>query len=301
MAMSEVDSFIGKFKQLSLSGISASLNLSTSEGKTTVCLKAEFDFVKQSPTFRFNGNERSPSYYRRRTRRQDMRQQAEVFDHKEEAEEAFNDIEKTVTKAEKPAEKMDSKAEKPFEKIVTEAEKSCFEEDISIDGVNMDDVISIEKVVSDVVTDKSVVVDSKRFDETEVDALSQDHDKCTSNMVENRAENASSHTVLVHATAALKNCPNATVDSATMDAVLGIINSSDHVRRYLEAISIGNIRNRPMWRGSSKFMHEVEISLQVIKSSLWEPARSFIWKNIGTSLWTLHDGTQLTFTRIHQK
>ena len=170
-----------------------------------------------------------------------------------------------------------------------------------IDGVNMDDLISTEKVVSDVVTDKSVAVDSKKFDETEVDALSQDHDKCTSNIVENRAENASSHTVLVHATAALKNCPNATVDSATLDAVLGIINGSDHVGRYLQAISHGNIRNRPMWRGSSKFMHEVEISLQVIKSSLWEPARSFIWKNIGTSLWTLHDGTQLTFTRIHQK
>ena len=148
-----------------------------------------------------------------------MRQQAEVFDHKEEAEEASNNMEKTVTKAEKPVEKMDSKAEKPCDKIVTEAEKSCFEEDIAIVGDNMDDVIPIEKVVSDVVSDKSGVVDSKRFDEIEVDALTQDHDKCTSNIFENGAENASSHTVLVHATAALKNCPNATVDSATLDAV----------------------------------------------------------------------------------
>ena len=85
-----------------------------------------------------------------------------------------------------------------------------------------------------------VAVDNKEFYDTEVNVLSQDNDKCALNKVEDGTESASCHTVLVHPNAALKNCRNSTVNvnDITVDA--------DHARRYLKAIFVGNIKNRPM-------------------------------------------------------
>ena len=107
--------------------------------------------------------------------------------------------------------------------------------------------------------------------------------------------------VLVYATAALSNCPHSTVDDMTLSAISEILNSKDHLRNNMYSIEFCNIRNRPMYRGSIQYMHEVEISLKVMKNRLWKSARSYLWKNIGTSSWTLLDGTQVSFIKIHQK
>ena len=195
---------------------------------------------------------------------------------------------------------MDTRAEKPVVKDFTQTKMSNLKEENAVKIIDVDVVRSAKKVVSGDVTDNSAAVDTEKSHYTNVNAFSQDDGKCILDIVDNGTENAQSNTVLVNATAALKNCPNSTDDDVTVNAILEVISSNGHVQRNLKAISVGNIRNRPMWRGSTKFMHEVEISLEVIKSNLWEPVRSFIWKNIGTSSWTLPDGTQLAFFSIHQ-
>ena len=106
---------------------------------------------------------------------------------------------------------------------------------------------------------------------------------------------------LVYATISHKNCPHSTVNDATLAAVSKILSSKEHLRSNLKSFEYGNIRNRPMYRGSKHYMHEIEISLKVFKSKLMESARSYLWKNLGTSSWSMIDGTQVTFFKIHKK
>ena len=106
--------------------------------------------------------------------------------------------------------------------------------------------------------------------------------------------------VCVHAIASLQNSSYNIVDDGTLGSILEIVNNKEHLRRNIHEVNIGNIRNRQMYR-STHFEHEVELSILVKKNYLWESARSYLWKNLGTSTWTLHDGTQVSFKRIHQK
>jgi len=59
-----------------------------------------------------------------------------------------------------------------------------------------------------------------------------------------------------------------TVNDTTLDAVSKI----EDLRSNLKSFEFGNIRNRPMYRGSIHYMHEIEMSLKVFKSKLGEPA-----------------------------
>ena len=158
--------------------------------------------------------------------------------------------------------------------------------------------------------------------EVDVDILSSNEtEKCTTPTVELPVEQATdilplgnengsynnrniekdTSVALVYATAALKYCPHSIVDEVTLDAISKIFSSKEHLRNNISSFQFGNIRNRPMYRGAIQYMHEVEFSLKVMKNKLWEPARSYVWKNLGTSCWTLHDGTEVTFNKIHQK
>ena len=126
MASLELDSFVGKFKQLSLTGISATLNLETIGGKTTVCLKAEIGFLESTRGFGGNVHVRTPCYNRRRFYKQ------EVINHKEsslptEAEQASDIEEKTITKAMKPEEnitKVNTESQDKEPRVQREAEQA---------------------------------------------------------------------------------------------------------------------------------------------------------------------------------
>ena len=106
--------------------------------------------------------------------------------------------------------------------------------------------------------------------------------------------------VMVYATALLKNAPFSRVEDDTLRSISEIVRCKDHLLRNIENSEFADIRNRPM-RCSFQFMHQVNIVVSVKKSILWETARSYVWKNLGSSSWTLHDGTEVSLIRIHQK
>ena len=93
MATVELDSFVEKFKHLSFSGITATLNLETNKGNTSVCLKAEIGSL--TPSCGFGINARTPGYYPRRLYKNRNNQKS--FEHKE-AEEASSTAEKMCSK-----------------------------------------------------------------------------------------------------------------------------------------------------------------------------------------------------------
>ena len=322
MASSELDSFVGKFKQLSLTGISATLNLETIGGKTTVCLKAEIGFLES--TRGFGGNVRTPGYNRRRFYKQ------EVINHKEsslptEAEQATDIEEKTIIKAMKPEEnitKVNTESQDKEPRVQREAEQASStngevvskavkpEHDMQIylqqHGINVNDAAhelslnrcnkEVTKVLAMKETDIDISTDNLTAEQADGSMPLEDDSglKCKNNGNDNSV-------ALVYATPALKDCPHSIVEDLTLDAISKILSSKEHLRDNLKSFEFGNIRNRPMFRGSSKYMHEVEISLKVMKNRLWKSARSYLWKNLGTASWSLHDGTQVTFIKIHQK
>ena len=75
MAISELDSFVEKFKQLSLAGITAFLNFDTNKRNTTVCLKAEIGLL--TPTRGFIRKPRTPAYNQRSFYKQEVKNERE--------------------------------------------------------------------------------------------------------------------------------------------------------------------------------------------------------------------------------
>ena len=134
------------------------------------------------------------------------------------------------------------------------------------------------------------------FDET--GAVACDTDTTENVNLKDQSVRAEEETSLVHVTALLQNSPHATVKDECLKAILEILNNKEHVRENISDIIIGNIFNQKTY---AAFNHRVEILLHVKKSRLWERAQRYIWKHIGTCRWSLPDGTQISFNKIHQK
>jgi hypothetical protein len=72
-----------------------------------------------------------------------------------------------------------------------------------------------------------------------------------------------------------------------------------HLKRNIETFTFGNISNWDLGNGRHK--HQIQVILQVKIAQLWESARSYLWRHLGTSTWTLKDGTEASLIRIHQR
>ena len=294
--MMELDSFVIKFKQLCAKRISATLNVEACDGITTVSLKAELGNATEADSLNVK-RQRSPSYFRRRFERQEAKTRSESkFFSQIQAAEAFTTDEKKVSEAEKPDDILDEI--KTEDILKNEIVAKC---DTFLDGSNeevSDEVMPVVEIGSTLNKSSTVKTD---------DVMALDISKRNAGALNDTTEiekceelNAADDTVLVHATASLRNAPFNRVEDDILGSISEIIHCKDHLRRNIQKVQFADIRNRPM-RDRNRFMHEVDILINVNKSNLWEPARSYLWKNLGSSSWTLHDGTEVSLIRIHQK
>ena len=105
---------------------------------------------------------------------------------------------------------------------------------------------------------------------------------------------------LIHVTVSLKNSPQCRVDNACQNSIFKIMDSKEHLKRNIIKGKVEAIRNTGS--NDDKYEHEVDMFLQVRTGSLWEPARTYIWKHLGNgSSWKLQDGTEVLFVKIHRK
>ena len=103
---------------------------------------------------------------------------------------------------------------------------------------------------------------------------------------------------LVYATAVLVNSPDNHVTKNYIDKIK-IIDSKDHLQRNIEDFKFGNIST---WGfGSQNYKHQIQVIIQVKTAYLWESPKGYLWRHLGTSSWTLQDGTDVSLFRIHQK
>ena len=299
MAVSELDSFLGKFKQLCLAGISATLNVDCQHGKTLIDLKAELTF-KPAQNF-VNEKPRNPAYYRRKSRRLTSRL-TDGFKSNEAEIVSSGDEKVDVTKEEDDKVdviKVDAKATE-VEKVDTLLlmKDDCQDNLVTPSNVNgnknVSNELSTEDLCDTLSIDNQIITSENCESSVKVGSESLEKDDMVKEYM------SESDIVCVHAIASLQNSSHNIVDDVTLGSILEIVSNKEHLRRNIHEVNVGNIRNRQMYR-STKFEHEVELSVQVKKNDLWESARSYLWKNLGTSIWTLHDGTQVSFRRSHQK
>jgi hypothetical protein len=286
MDITEVDSFIQKFKQLWKSGYSAHLDLDTHSGKAWVGLRVRLGHVPgpfhhqvQQPRTRTRD---SPSRQRRRARRAAARKEnaKEAVGKSTEAEEANA----STIAAEKAAE--DSKAE---ESIVCVAA-----EEATVNDEN--------KQVSDVDDFDETAVNGENITETFGETEKQDENEGTvdaSNIVDeicpdevyNNEEAKSANIVVVHAVATFENSPNDTLGQDDIISLQKYIHSEEHLQRNISKVELQQISR---W--------EVSTKLFVLTNNLWEGPRSYVWKHLGgQNFWDRSNGTKIKLVKIHVK
>ena len=74
-----------------------------------------------------------------------------------------------------------------------------------------------------------------------------------------------------------------------LDALENIVNAKkDYSKRNVVDIELS--RFRTMKSQNSLFTHELPVIFKVNAAYLWETARSYLFKHLGSSQWTIQDG-----------
>jgi len=322
----ELNTFIVKFKQLWKSGLTAHLDLDSSNGKAWVGLRLHLGDAPGPdhhsggghPVKTHDKSRNSPAKQRRRERRAALRENEniEVMEKvvKESAfEEKASDGEKEETADEVETEVRDSSAkedsetieieEKVDDEIVVEVQNSS-----EIEGTetfeNVNDLNNVNEIIETTEKAESVNVgceSGKDVEKSSNDAKESLNQPKVNDVTEvsDSGKETMSEVVEVFATANLDNSTRDRVFKDQIDSISQIIDYKEHLRRNIEGFKFGNIST---WELSDKkFKHQIQVSLKVKTGQLWESARSYLWRHLGSSTWTLQDGTEFSLTRIHQR
>ena len=327
MALTELDTFVQKFKQLWKSGQDAHLDLESHNGKAWVGLRLQLGDEPGPPqrTSKLPKTKCSPSRDRRRLRRAAERVNGD------EAEQAHGDD------AEKASESFDEKNEDTEEALQIIVENSeTVEEAENVEK----DVVKEENVVNNVEEAENVEKDVEKSEDLEGNLLdiankkpdvaaarSSDVAEHVTNIVEDATEHTSgsvedetghentavgtttepykeepsqiSSIVTVYATAVVSNSIMNKVTEKEVRALSSIIQSKDHLLRNIKYIDYRLIRTTQIDYG--KYEHSLGVELDVDTTNLWENARSYLYHHLGRDTWTLGDHTNISLIRIHQK
>ena len=81
-------------------------------------------------------------------------------------------------------------------------------------------------------------------------------------------------------------------------SVFSIMDSKDHLKRNIAKATVVSTKSSVE---NSTNKHEMEMIVLVHTHSLWEHPRNYLSKHLGSSQWTLQDGSKVSFSKIHQK
>ena len=165
-ADTEIESFLTKFKCLCSSGINASLNISSSQGKAIVTLHAEIGFLTKPTNVPHTGTpvvkHRSPAYHRRIARRHATRQFTDNINSSNEAEEAsiVDNVDTNVHVAVKPATVDDAVTQSEIASGIesVQAEQDCNDSNVEhIENIEDDEELSKDEVERDRLVEEVII------------------------------------------------------------------------------------------------------------------------------------------------
>jgi len=309
-AMAELDSFIGKYKQLWKNGCDVTLTLKSVAGKATISLDLSLDDMPSAGLIQqteapFTVLNSSNSRERRRKRR-------EAHFHENVAvNKAGNDN----ILCENGVVAHDLKYSNS--EIKVECEEDLMVESISQDNTttHMGDLVkgiedenaqncrvdqsSTEEAfsTSDIKEDDnrhSDVINGTGVDDTKSvtsDVKTTDNDANTEDVVRGPIYES------VHATAEIKCCKTS-VTEVEINALNCILKSRDHLVRNIRGVESGacqSVRDK-----DNGYRHLLPLVFTVDTTHLWENSRSYVYHHLGRDTWT-KDGTEIRLIRIHRK
>lgn len=297
--MSELDSFILKFKHLWKTGHDAHLDIEAKAGKAWVgirlCLADEPGPLHQPVNL---PKTISRSRDRRRKRREAEREEniktesatEKVAAVTDTIEEKSNEI--VVTEAAEidlDSEEMNL-AEKAKEDVQTNSKATAAEASDIIEGASSEgnDFVKPEEEKE---SEDEKIADEKEIVEIEVSS--------EVNETETDAKPVRPAVETVYSTAVIGETDASSVTNDQLNAVLSIIRGKEHLRRNIASVNIGSVQTYQLRGG--KFEHQLQIMIHVNTASLWENSRSYLFHHLGRDTWNLSDGTEICIKRIHQK
>ena len=85
-----------------------------------------------------------------------------------------------------------------------------------------------------------------------------------------------------------------------LDLLEQIINAKDHLKRNIVDLKLSRSKSRKL-SNSVLFTHELPVVFKVNVLSLWESAQSYLIKHLGSSQWTMPDGTKVSSRRLDEE
>ena len=268
------DFFISKFKQLWKSGVGAHLDLDSHAGQAWVGLCVRLGHLPEpelQPTNSLKRRQKTrngPSRQRRRARRAAEKQEVEeIIEHSQDTEESIAveapDIESDI---------VENSVTLGDEAIEVDLESSAEKADPPEEGI-------IEQVSSE--SDQTAVI--KETAENEVVAV--------------RTE---SELVSIYATAVVEDSPYATLANEELESLYRFIASKEHLVKNIADAQACHLSSREF--RNFKYKHTVEVKIIVKTANLWEGARKYIWRHLGSeNTWTRGNGSKISLVKIHQK
>lgn len=281
----ELDSFVSKFRHLWRIGCDAHLDINAHAGQAWLGLHVRLGHapgpLHQDPTNHFNKSRNSPSRQRRRERRAAARKEAvaaqvtrtEGQDVASENTDTNIDIIEEVTETDVSREKLSDEVTQ-YESAEEAREKG---EKDSEEHKNVEGKVS-EK-------------------ENELHEGKETSNATSANTSEH-SETVVPPVVTIHATAVIDESPNSALTEEEFRSLGKIIQSKDHLVNNIENIEYSYLSTKEF---RTKFKHTVGLVIFVKTCNLWEGARSYIWKHLGRDTWSLNNGSEVNFVRIHQK
>ena len=270
----EIESFIVKFKQLWKAGHTAHLDMDVCAGQAWIGLKMQLGNSEQL----YHAKPKSSARERRRMKRASMSKNipTSVASQSEEGV-PFNHATENVVP--EPLVKVTT------ESVVLEASDVAATENVVLE---VDD--NIEQVDDEMKVHESFTEENHEQDEVD----GGENAEIPFPKVDN-----DSRTALIYGTVVFDNSPSHKLQQQNIDKLGNIIRSKDHLPKNIVTISFGDHRSWTLQ--DSRFKHEIPIMFRVNTSNLWQSARTYIWKHLGTSTWNLQDGTRISLVRIHHK
>ena len=300
MALSELDTFVLKFKQLWKSGQDAHLDLESHAGKAWVGLRlrlGEEPGPSQKPS-KLPKATSSPSRDRRRLRR--AAERVKVFDNEHEAEEASTQNDEKDKVAE---EVLEPKVENREAAVEAENEEQELVNQVSEEQNDLALLTSEEppeKVNGNNSEEDPVANASSSTDDVTVHEIEtiETSDAATNPMKEEPSQPPP--IVTVYATAVFGNSSKDRVTETEIGALSSVLRSKDHLCRNIKYLDYRNIRTTYL-ENLRKYEHSLQVEIDIDTANLWENARSYLYHHLGKDSWTLGDETNMSLIRIHQK
>ena len=104
----------------------------------------------------------------------------------------------------------------------------------------------------------------------------------------------------IYATATFSQCPNVQLTQDDLVSLHHFITSEEYLKKNVARIHYDRVYTLGE-NHTGSYEHSVQPRIVVKRLNLWEGARSYIWKHLGSDIWERSNGTLIKLSRIHQK